>query len=79
METITLQLPNIKYKEILSYFIINYEVKELEQIKNNIELSKKLYFDYQNDFTWQEDIWVLETSWKNKNEILYDLKNILWN
>jgi len=51
MTTITLDIPNqkSKYKEILSYFVVNYNITELEQIKNDIDLSKKLYSEYQND------------------------------
>jgi len=81
MTTITLDIPNqkSKYKEILSYFVVNYNITELEQIKNDIDLSKKLYSEYQNDLDWQKDVWIINTNWKNREEVLWEIKNKLWN
>jgi len=82
MTTLTLQIPKgsiNKYKEILNYFVVNYKITELEQIKNDIEFSRQLYKEYKNDINWQKDVWVINTEWKNKKEILSDLNTILWN
>jgi len=82
MTTLTLNIPSsksTKYKEIFNYFIVNYDIVELEKIKNDIELSKKMYIEYKSDIKWQEDIWKINTNWKNNEEILFDLNNTLWN
>ena len=52
MTTLTLDIPDVKktkYKEILNYFIVNYDIVELEQIKNDIEFTRKMYNDYNED------------------------------
>lgn len=82
MTTLTLNVPDTsikKYKEIFNYFIVNYDIKELGEIKNDIEMSKKLYKDYNDDFEWQKDIWIINTDLKNKREILSELDDTLWN
>jgi len=82
MTTLTLQIPKEsanKYKEILNYFVINYKITELEQIKNDIEFSKQLYNDYKMDINWQKNIGVIKTKWKSKKELLSNLNNTLWN
>lgn len=82
MTTLTLEIPEksaSKYKEIFNYFIVNYDITELEQIKEKTDISKKLYIDYNSDIEWQKDIWNINTSWKNKKEILSELNNTLWN
>ena len=71
MTTLTLEIPSVKktkYKEILNYFVVNYDIVELEQIKNDIEFSKKMFIDYNEDTDWQKDIWVIQTSWKNDKD-----------
>jgi len=82
MTKLTLEIPNKsanKYKEIFNYFIVNYDIKELEQIKDEVDISKKLFVDYNSDIEWQKDIWVINSDWKNKKEILSELNNTLWN
>jgi hypothetical protein len=52
MTTLTLEIPQksaSKYKEIFNYFIVNYDITELEQIKDDNSISKKLYIDYNSD------------------------------
>jgi len=82
MATITLNIPNnrvSKYEEVLNFFIMNYDINELEKIKNQNYFSKKMYEDYKNDIEWQKNIWKIQTIWKNKKELLSELNNTLWN
>ncbi len=81
MTTVTLDIPNQenKYREILNYFVVNYNITELEQIKDDIDFSKNLYKEYQNDKEGQKDSLIVNTDWKNKEEVLWEIKNKLWN
>lgn len=82
MTTLTLEIPEVKktrYQKILNYFVVNYDIVELEQIKNDIEFSRKMYIEYSNDTEWQRDIWEINTNWKNDKEILSELNDKLWN
>ena len=82
MTTLTIEIPSVKktkYKEILNYFVVNYDIVELEQIKNDIEFSKKMYNDYNEDIDWQKSIWIIQTNWKDNKEILSELNDKLWN
>lgn len=81
MTTITLEVPTQKakaYKEIISFFINDVKLQNLQNLKEDFLVSKNLWLEYENSKDWKDDAYTLQTKDKTDKEILAELNQNLW-